>query len=62
MTTFHARSVAQCWAIARRTARAYQREMARCKTAGRRTLCQAGRDAADRVALEIRYGRKRGQS
>lgn len=55
----HAKNAKDCWDIARQDAEAYQRRMHNPKaTAGQVALCRAARDAADRIALRIRYGRK----
>lgn len=59
--TFHAQTVAQCWRIARRLTIAYQREFNRAKMSGHKIQCLAARDAADRVAMTIRYGPGRGK-
>lgn len=59
---FYARSVRECWLMARRVAEAYQHQ---ANKAGRRSLgghrdkCLAARDAASRIALKIRFGRYR---
>jgi hypothetical protein len=59
---FHAQTVEECWQIARRAAKAYQREANRHnRRPGKRVLCLAARNTADRIALEIRYGGKRGR-
>lgn len=55
----HAKDVATCWSIARRDAEMYQRQMNKAGTSGRTFLiCKAARDAADRIAQKIRYGRR----
>lgn len=55
-----ARTVAECWQIARNHAEAYQRAANRARRGGPfHALCLAKRDAADRIALTIRYGRRR---
>jgi hypothetical protein len=62
VVTFHARSVQECWNIARRIADAYQRAADRQSRPGQwqaRQRCLAARNAASRVALKIRYGRYR---
>lgn len=66
---FHALSVAACWKLARQEAQAYQRRANRVlafppeerRIVTHRALCLAARDAADRIALMIRYGRRRGR-
>lgn len=64
---FYAKTIEQCWNIARRDARRYQALMARAlEERGQRhsidyAACRAARNAADRIALEIRYGRLRRQ-
>lgn len=60
---FKAKTVAECWLIARRVAQAYQRKMnqvAKKHNAPRWLVCKAARDAADRVALKIKYGSRKG--
>lgn len=57
-----ARTVEQCWNIARREAEAYQRMMgrlARKRQSQKYFVCKAARDAASRIALKIRYGNRR---
>lgn len=59
---FHAKTVQECWAIARAEAERYQRAMGRARDAGEvltYEVCKVARNAADRIALEIRYGRKK---
>jgi hypothetical protein len=51
-----AKSVEQCWRIARRAAEAYQRQYALALGPYQRALCLAARDAASRIALKIRFG------
>lgn len=55
---FHAKTVLQCWQIARREARAFQRLLSVTprRNTVRTAICMAARDAADRVALKIRFG------
>jgi hypothetical protein len=55
---FHAKSVAQCWRIARSEARAFQRMLSKTprRNTVRTAICLAARDSADRIALKIRYG------
>lgn len=58
----HARTVEECWNIARAEASAYQRIMLRlAKKRHSQTFytCKAARDAASRIALKIRFGRRR---
>ena len=55
MKTFHAKTVEQCWEIARQEAEMYQRRMSR--EVGNLTWCRVARDAASRIALRIRHGR-----
>lgn len=57
--TFHARSVWGCWRIARRHTEIYQRMLSRAKRPEEKELCKAARDASDRIAKEIRYGKDR---
>lgn len=56
-TGFAAANVAACWRIARRAARAYQREANLQRGPYPRALCLAARNAADRIALKIRFGK-----
>ena len=61
---FHTQSVYACWKIARNDAERYQRHMARHLKRGEIALasvCRAARDVADRIALTIRYGRRKGR-
>lgn len=55
----YAKTIEECWRIAREEAEAYQRRMARARTVQELTLCRTARDAADRIALRIRFGRRR---
>lgn len=54
---FKARTVEQCWKIARREAEAIQRWAHKHRNPVHLAICYAARDAADRIALKIRYGR-----
>jgi hypothetical protein len=55
---FHAKNVEECWRIARNLARAYQRQLTHLAMTGRsRHDCLIARNVADRIALQIRYGR-----
>lgn len=58
--TFHAKTVEQCWRLARRHAQLYQRKINALEDQQRdmnqAVRCRAARDAADRIALAIRYG------
>lgn len=58
---FHAKTIHQCWSIARRDAEMYQRQMKKAADKGNTrqfVICRAARDAADRIALKIRFGRR----
>lgn len=63
--TYDAKTVADCYRIARREARAFQRIISSNdnKLAPRdpavRAACIAARAAADRIAIRIRYGHSR---
>lgn len=59
--SFKAKSVEECWRIARKTAMAYQRAMnhaGKKRQSPRWATCKAARDAADRIAAKIKYGRR----
>lgn len=62
----HARSVHDCWLIARRHAEHYQHELNKALherghiNYSRAATCRAARDAADKIALEIRFGKNGG--
>lgn len=59
-TKLYARTVLDCWLIAREHARAYQRSANNAKhNPLQRAACILKRDAADRIALTIRYGSSR---
>lgn len=63
-TMHYAQSVHQCWLIARNDTERYQNHVNRNVARGKfvdAALCKAARDAADRIALTIRYGRKQGR-
>lgn len=53
----HAKTVEDAWRVARREAKAYQRAATNARTLGERHACLAARNAADRIALKIRFGR-----
>jgi len=55
--TFHAKTVEDCWRIARQDAEMYQRRINRSNSYHTRALCLISRAAADRIALRIRYGK-----
>lgn len=55
-----AATVLHCWRIARHQAEVYQRAAHRARRDGKhQMICLAKRDAADRIALTIRYGKRR---
>lgn len=60
---FHARDVEMCWRIARAAAEGAQKRLNTLHAAEGDTIrareCKAARDTADRIALEIRFGRRR---
>lgn len=59
--TFRAKTVADCYRIARREARAFQRvltQLDRQKYHPERIACLSARDAADRIAHKIRFGKR----
>ena len=60
-TMHHAQSVHQCWLIARNDTERYQNHVNRNVDRGnfiQAAICKAARDAADKIALTIRYGRR----
>lgn len=54
-----AKTVEECWRIASRAAEAYQRQAHRAHTLNKHALCLAKRDAASRIAILIRVGRRK---
>lgn len=52
----HAVTVEQCYRIARRDAKAYQRQAAHALGAYQHALCEAAAAAVGRIARKIRYG------
>jgi hypothetical protein len=58
----HAQTAHDCWRIAREHTEHFQKELNKAlieKDFSRAATCKAARDAADSIALEIRYGKGR---
>jgi hypothetical protein len=53
------KTVHDCWKLARMHAEMYQRMAHRARSGGIRAICLAKRDAVDRLAQTIRYGKQR---